>query len=324
MSLAIGSRAIGSLAIGVDVGGTKIAAGVVDEQGRIVAQLREPTPAGDPAEIARVISTMARSLADEHGATTIGIGAAGFVDQDRSRVIFAPNLAWRDEPLQDLVQQATGLPTVVENDANAAGWAESRFGAARDARSALVLTIGTGIGGAIITDDRLVRGANGFAGELGHFIIRPDGRRCGCGLRGCWERYGSGSALVMEARELAGLDARLGARLLELADDDPREITGLHVTQAAQEGDVAALDCFTTLGTWIGRGMAVLAAVLDPEVFVLAGGVSETGDLLRAPAQRAFRQSLTARRHRPEPRVEVASLGNDAGLIGAADLSRLG
>lgn len=311
-----------SLAIGVDVGGTKIAAGVVDEDGKIIAQLRRATPAKDTARTAELIASMARQLAEEHGATTIGIGAAGFVDEDRSTVIFAPNLAWRNEPLKQIVEEATGLPTVVENDANAAGWAEARFGAAKDASSAVVLTIGTGIGGAIISDAQLVRGSNGFAGELGHFIIRPDGRRCGCGLRGCWERYGSGTALVHEARELAALDPNLGKRMLELADDNPLNITGLHVTQAAQEGDAAALDCYSTLGTWIGRGMAVLAAVLDPDVFVLAGGVSEAGDLLRAPVHKTFKKSLTARKFRPEPEIRMAQMGNSAGMIGAADLSR--
>ena len=312
-----------SLAIGVDVGGTKIAAGVVDEQGQIIAQLRRPTPAHDTAATATAIAEMAAELAAEHPVTSIGVGAAGFVGADRQTVLFAPNLAWRDEPLGRLVSEATGLPTVIENDANAAGWGEARHGAAKDADSAVVITVGTGIGGAIITGWRLQRGSNGFAGELGHFIIRPDGRRCGCGLRGCWERYGSGSALVNEARELAALDPNLGARMLELSGGNPLDITGLQITQAAQEGDLAALDCYSTLGTWLGRGMAMLSAVLDPDVFVLAGGVSEAGDLLRAPVLKAFRKSLTARKYRPEPDVRLATLGNQAGLIGAAELSRI-
>lgn len=311
-----------ALAIGVDVGGTKIAAGVVDEQGRILAQQRRPTPARDTEQTAQVISEMAAELAAEHHATTIGIGAAGFVDENRSTVIFAPNLAWRNEPLRERVEQATGIPTVVENDANAAGWAEARFGAAEDAHSAVVLTIGTGIGGAIIQDERLVRGSHGFAGELGHFVIRPGGRRCGCGLRGCWERYGSGSALVHEARDLARTDARAGTRMVELAGGDAEQITGLHVTQAAQEGDRAALECYENVGTWVGRGMAVLAAILDPDVFVLAGGVSEAGELLRGPAVQSFRKRLTASAFRDEPAVRLATMGNLAGIIGAADLSR--
>lgn len=312
-----------SLAIGVDVGGTKIAAGVVDEQGTIVAQTRRPTPAMSTARTAAEIADMVRELSSAHPVESVGIGAAGFTGSDRSTVLFAPNLAWRNEPLGRIVEEATGLRTVVENDANAAGWGEARHGAAADARSAIVITVGTGIGGAIISDGQLQRGSNGFAGELGHFIIRPDGRRCGCGLRGCWERYGSGSALVGEARELATLDPTLGARMLELAGGNPLDITGLVVTQAAQEGDPAALDCYHTLGTWLGRGMAMLAAVLDPDVFVLAGGVSEAGGLLRAPVIKGLRKSLTARKFRPEPEVRLATLGNRAGLIGAADLSRV-
>lgn len=311
-----------SLAIGVDVGGTKIAAGVVDESGAIVARLRRPTPARDTAATARTIAEMATELAAQTGASTIGIGAAGFVDEDRSTVLFAPNLAWRNEPLGQTVAQATGMPTVVENDANAAGWAEARFGAAKGSSSTVVLTIGTGIGGAIIQNGQLVRGSHGLAGELGHFIIRPGGRRCGCGLRGCWERYGSGSALVHEARELAGIDRELGSRMLELADGQVEAITGLQVTQAAQEGDAGALDCFATLGKWIGRGMASLAAILDPDVFVLAGGVSEAGDLLASPTRKSFLKTLTAREWRPEPELRIATLGNDAGMVGAADLSR--
>ncbi|MGO4956747.1 ROK family glucokinase [Luteococcus sp. Sow4_B9] len=312
-----------ALAIGVDVGGTKIAAGVVDEWGKIVAQLRQPTPAGSSDEVASTIAAMAQQLADEHGATSIGIGAAGFVDEDRAQVVFAPNLAWRNEPLKARIEQATGIPTVVENDANAAGWAENRFGAAQDARSAVVLTIGTGVGGAIINNNQLVRGANGFAGELGHFIIRPGGRRCGCGLRGCWERYGSGSALVLEARELASVAPHRAERLLELAGGNPLQVQGHHISQAAREGDPAALDCFETLGDWIGRGMAVIDAILDPDVFVLAGGVAEAGDLLREPVLKSFHKRLTAQGYRDAPHVRLATLGNDAGLIGAADLSRV-
>ncbi|WP_420176876.1 ROK family glucokinase [Luteococcus sp. OSA5] len=311
-----------SLAIGVDVGGTKIAAAVVDEWGKIVAQLRRPTPANDADQVAATIAELVKELGAEHEVTSIGIGAAGFVDSLRAKVVFAPNLAWRNEPLKERVERATGLPTVVENDANAAGWAENRFGSAQDARSAVVLTIGTGIGGAIINDNQLVRGANGFAGELGHFIVRPNGRRCGCGLRGCWERYGSGSALVVEARELATVAPERAERLLELAGGNPLRVEGKHVTQAAREGDAAALDCFDALGDWIGRGMAVIDAVLDPDVFVLAGGVAEAGDLLREPVLKSFHKRLTAQGYRDAPHVRLAILANDAGMIGAADLSR--
>lgn len=311
-----------SYTIGVDVGGTKIAAGVVDEAGTVVAARRRPTPAGDTARTAKAIGLLVEELARSFPVEAVGIGAAGFVDAARATVIFAPNLAWRDEPLKERVEEATGLTTVVENDANAAAWGEHRFGAARDARSAVVLTVGTGIGGGVIVEDELVRGANGFAAEVGHIEIKAGGRRCGCGLRGCWERYGSGTALVHEAREIATVAPVLARRLLELAEGDPQGITGLHVTQAAKEGDPQALEVFDTVGTWLGRGMAVLAALLDPEIFVLAGGVSEAGELLRKPAEVAFLKQLTARSFRPPVQVRLATLGADAGIVGAADLAR--
>lgn len=311
-----------SLAIGVDVGGTKIAAGVVDENGTVLAQIRRATPARDADRTADTIAEIASALAAEYGANSIGIGAAGLVDEDRCTVLFAPNLAWRNEPLGQRIGRATGLPTVVENDANAAGWGEARFGAARGASSAVILTVGTGIGGAIILNGELVRGTHGLAGEWGHMVVRPDGRRCGCGLRGCWERYASGSALVADARELATLDPARGACLLESAGGRADQISGIHITAAARAGDPAALECLRNLGVWLGRGMAALAAAFDPDVFVLAGGVSEAGDLLRRPAQESFTSLLSARSFRSEPEVRLARQGNLAGLVGAADLSR--
>lgn len=311
-----------SMAIGVDVGGTKIAAGVVDENGAVLTQTRRATPARDAEQIADTIAAMAAELASTYGATSIGIGAAGLVDEDRSTVLFAPNLAWRNEPLGQRVAQATGLQTVVENDANAAGWGEARFGAAQGASSAVVLTVGTGIGGAIILDGHLVRGAHGLASEWGHMVVRPEGRRCGCGLRGCWERYASGTALVADARELATVDPGRGARLIESAGGRPDRITGMHVTAAARTGDPASVECLHNLGVWLGRGMASLAAVLDPDVVVLAGGVSEAGELLRGPAEESFASLLAARSFRSQPSVRLATQGNLAGLVGAADLSR--
>ena len=317
-----------TLTIGVDVGGTKIATGLVDADGTILTSLRRPTPAQEVDAVVDVIADAVAELAagrdarDAGGVEAVGIGAAGFVDAARSTVIFAPNLAWRDEPLAATVSERTGLPVVVENDANAAAWGEFRFGAARDAHSSLVITVGTGIGGGIVLDDRLVRGSHGFAAEIGHINIKPGGRRCGCGLRGCWERYGSGSALVHEARELATVSPVQGAKLLKLAGGDPGGITGLHVTQAAREGDNAAIEVFDTVGKWIGHGLADMVATLDPEVVVLAGGVSEAGELLRKPAQRTFEKNLTARSFRAVPQIRLATLGNMAGIVGAADLAR--
>jgi glucokinase len=312
-------------AIGVDVGGTKIAAGVVDDEGTIVRSVRRPTPAGSPARTAEVIVEVIETLRADHEIEAVGIGAAGFVDAARTTVVFAPNLAWRNEPLRDRVESVVGIPVRVENDANAAAWAEARFGAGRDAESVIVVTVGTGIGGGVILDGRLLRGGNGMAGEIGHLRLVPGGHLCGCGQRGCWEQYASGSALVRDAREYVENTPDRARRLLNLAGGDPARLTGQHVTVAAQEGDPAALGCFADLGEHLGAGMASLAAVLDPEVFVLAGGVSEAGKLLLKPAKESFLRHLSPRGSHPSPaKVRLSVLGNPAGIIGAADLARHG
>ncbi|MHA6795555.1 ROK family glucokinase [Pseudonocardia bannensis] len=315
------ARTDDALAIGVDIGGTKIAAGVVDDEGRIVVRTRRDTPAEDPTKVQDTIVDAVRELLSTHSAVAIGLGAAGFVDEKRSTVMFAPNLAWRDEQLREALEQRLGLPVVVENDANAAAWAEVRFGAARGEDYVVTLTIGTGIGGGIVLGGELVRGRFGLAAEVGHLNIVPDGRRCGCGLQGCWEQYGSGRALLQEAQEQASVSPSMARELLRLAGGEAQYITGYMVTQAAQAGDVVALGCFDELGKWLGRGLAQLAAILDPAVFVIGGGVCQAGDLLRVPVETTFRKHLTGRGHRPTAEVRIAQFGADAGIVGAADLA---
>ncbi|WP_341740859.1 ROK family glucokinase [Trueperella pyogenes] len=307
--------------IGVDVGGTKIAAGRVDELGNILKMARKPTDTRTADAVVETILDVIAELGTD-GVETVGIGAAGFINADRSTVTFAPNLNWRNQPLGQRVAEATGLHAVVENDANAAAWGEFRFGAAREYDSAAVITVGTGIGGGIIVEGKLLRGASGFAGEIGHINMVEGGIPCGCGLRGCWEVYSSGGALLRAARKIARQDRERSAGMLDLAGGDPEAITGLMITQAAQNGCKGANDAFAEVGKWLGQGMADLAALLDPEAFVLAGGVSEAGEVLLRPARAAFLERVTARNFRPEPPVVLASLGNDAGIIGAADLAR--
>jgi len=236
-------------------------------------------------------------------------------------VLFAPNLAWRDEPLKARLESVLDLSVIIENDANAAAWGEFRFGAAAEADNMVLITVGTGIGGGIVVDGMLMRGAYGVAAELGHMRVVPGGIRCGCGNRGCWEQYASGTALVREARELVITGTPLAARLSELCVGDPAALSGPDVTRAAVEGDPAAVELLADLGVWIGEGLASVAAILDPELVVLGGGVCEAGTLLIDPALAAFRRQLTGRGHRPEARFALASLGNDAGMIGAADLA---
>jgi glucokinase len=312
-----------SLAIGIDIGGTKVAAGVVDDAGRVLAQARRRTPSRDPEHLVDVVSEIVRQLLSEHTVDAIGVGAAGFVDAARTTVLFAPNLAWRDAPLRDEIAARVDLPVVVENDANAAAWGEYRFGAGEQKSDVVVLTVGTGIGAGLVLGGQLYRGAFGIAGEPGHVRVVPGGRLCGCGNYGCWEQYCSGGALVRAAREVATERPEDGRRLLELAGS-VEAIDGPVVTRAAQEGDAAAIDCFQEIGRWLGQGIADLCAVLDPGRFVIGGGVSDAGDLLLAPARDTYAAALTGRGHRPAADIVAASLGAEAGLIGAADLARTG
>ncbi len=316
-------------AIGVDVGGTSVKAGLVSEDGIVVEQLSRPTPSTSAAKVAETIATAAQALqkrAAELGedVSAVGIGAAGFIDAGRSTVLFAPNLAWRDEPLRDAVGAIVGLPVVVENDANAMAWGEFRYGAGIGVEDLVCVTIGTGIGGGMVQNGRLTRGAYGIAAEFGHLRVIPDGRRCGCGNRGCWEQYCSARALVREARDLALVTPHAAGRMLELADDEIDNITGEIVTTAGQEGDPGALDCFAQVGGWLGIGLAQVAALLDPARFIIGGGVVAAGELLLGPAREAYEQALTGHGHRPLAEVVPAQLGNAAGLVGAADLTRRG
>jgi glucokinase len=312
-----------ALTIGVDVGGTKVAAGVVDEHGQILEKIRRPTPSTNPQETAEVIAEVVDLLKSKFDdVSAVGLGAAGFVDETRSTVLFAPNLAWRDEPIKEKVEGRVGLPVVVENDGNAMAWGEARFGAGRGEGHLVCVTLGTGIGGGIIIDGKLYRGRFGIGAEFGHVRVVPDGRRCGCGNRGCWEQYASGNALVREARDLARVAPTMAGRLLELGNGSPGGISGPEITQAAREGDPAALECFRTIAQWTGQGLADLAAILDPGAFIIGGGLSDAGDLLIEPIREAFENALTGRGHRVMADIRIAELGSSAGIVGAADLAR--
>lgn len=306
-------------AIGIDVGGTKIAAGLVSGTGRLSEVRTEPTPTA-PDRIAAVCATLARRLMTDHEVVGVGLGAAGFVGEDRSTVRFAPNIDWRDEPLGQTVERALGVPVVVENDANAAAWGEYCFGAGEDTDQMLLVTVGTGVGGGIVHHRQLLRGGFGVAAEIGHLRVVPGGRLCGCGQRGCLEQYGSGTALVRDARER--IDARDAAAgpLLDAAAGG--EISGPLVTEMAKQGDPMCRDVLHDTGRWLGEAIASLCAVLDPSVVAIGGGVADAGDLLLRPLGEAFDQATPARGYHPLAELRIARLGNDAGIIGAGDLAR--
>jgi len=311
-----------TLAIGIDVGGTKIAGGVVDESGAVLEELRVESPATDAHAIEAAIEKLVTELSTRHPIEAVGVGAAGYIDKSRSVVMFAPNLAWRDLDLKADLESTLRLPVVVENDANAAAWGEFQFGAGHDVDDLLLVTVGTGVGGGVVLDGSLYRGAFGVGAEIGHMRVVPDGIRCGCGNRGCFEMYASGSALVREARAAARAGSLLAADLLDRAGGDVDAITGPLVTEAARAGDTFALEQLASLGRWLGEGIASLTAVLDPAVVVIGGGVSAADDLLLDPVRQAFGAQLTGRGHRPTLEIRKARLGNRAGLIGAADLTR--
>jgi glucokinase len=311
-----------ALTVGIDVGGTKIAGGVVDERGTVLETARRESPATDTDAIGQSIEELVGELRSTHDITAVGVGAAGFVDSRRSTVMFAPNLAWRDEPLRSHLEKRIGLPVVIENDANAAAWGEFTFGAGEDVSDSLLVTVGTGVGGGIVLNGELHRGAFGVAAEIGHMRVGPGGRICGCGNRGCWEQYASGTALVRDTRDQAREGSLIARTLVDRAGGDVDAITGPLITQAAHEGDAFAREQLASLGRWLGEGIASLAAVLDPAVVVIGGGVSEAGDLLLGSVREHFRANLTGRHYRPELEVRAAMLGNKAGVIGAADLAR--
>ena len=311
------------LAIGIDIGGTKVAAGVVDARGSVLDERRRQTPGNDPRAVEATIVDLVRELSTDHRVVSVGIGAAGWMDLSSSTVLFSPHLAWRNEPLRANLEKLLRRRVVLTNDADAAAWAEWRFGAGQGQSRLVCITLGTGIGGAMVMDGRVERGRFGMAGEFGHQVIMPQGHRCECGNRGCWEQYASGNALGREARELARANSPVAQELLRAVEGNVDAITGAVVTELARSGDAASRDLMDDVGQWLGLGLANLAAALDPGLFVIGGGLCEAGDLLVEPARRAFARNLTGRGFRPAAGISLAALGPRAGLIGAADLSRV-
>lgn len=307
-------------AVGVDIGGTKIAAGVVTAAGEVVHRARRDTPR-EAETITPVVASLVQELRAEAGldAGPVGVGAAGIVDAD-GVVRYAPNIAWADFPLAEQLRRVLGGPVTVDNDANVAAWGEYRAGAGRGAHSdMLLLTIGTGVGGGLVIGDRLLRGAHGLGAELGHIIVAEGGPRCPCGNAGCLEALASGTAVGRMARE--ALASGQPSAPSALADVTPADLTGKAVTTAAASGDDLAIAVLARAGFWLGVGIASLVNAIDPETVVVGGGAMEAGELLLAPARAAFEERLLGRAHRPLPSITRASLGDDAGLIGAALLA---
>lgn len=310
------------LTIGIDIGGTKIAGGVVDDQGTLSSPQRVDTPK-DSQGIEDAVVAMVKTLTALHPeVAAVGVAAAGFIDRDRSVVMYAANIAWRNEPLRERLEPRIGLPVTIENDANAAGWAEYRFGAGRGSRDMVMLTIGTGIGGAVVSAGKLNRGGFGSAGELGHIRFERGGLQCGCGQRGCIEQYASGRALQRVAGELA--DAGGIGENLALARESEGALHGQTISRLVTEGDPGAIEALRATTSALGEACGSIQAAFDPELYVIGGGVSQLGEVVLTPMREAYLSALPARGNRPGATFTIAELVNDAGVVGVADLAREG
>jgi glucokinase len=306
------------MAVGVDVGGTKINALRLDAAGGIDARASHATPADDMAATLDALVGAAREVLSPE-VVAVGVGAAGLIDRRTGILRYAPNLSWRDADIPAAVEDALGIPSFVENDSTIGGYAEWRVGAAVGYDHVLYVAVGTGIGGGLVVDGQLMRGAVGFAGEIGHVVVEPDGKECGCGNRGCWETVASGSTITRQGR--AAVIRHPHSLIAEVVDGDASRVTGVTVTEAARLGDAAAREILIEVGTRLGEGIAGLVNVLDPQVVVVGGGPAEAGDLLLDPARAAYVGTVESRSLRPEVPIVPAALGPDAAAIGAALLA---
>ena len=301
--------------VGIDVGGTKAQGVAVDDDGTVVAREQWPTPRGD-GSLERLIDTLAElSLALDVG-ESLGVGVPGLVSR-RGVLRAAPNLdGVADFDVAGRLAARLGRRVVVDNDATCATLAEWQLGAGRGTQNMVLVTLGTGIGGGLVANGAVQHGLNGFAGEFGHMVVDPNGPRCPCGRRGCWERYASGSGLAMLAREAA--TGRRLHNVVRHAGGDAQAVRGEHVQAAAREGDPEALSVIDDFGRWVALGLANLTNALDPEMFVLGGGLAAGADLYLHPIVRWFGELLYQAELRPVPRVEFARWGPLAGAVGAA------
>jgi glucokinase len=322
----------GGVAHGVDIGGTKVLGVALDASDDVVAEARAPTPGGSESgsaaphvadAVAEVVERLDEAVFGRVHHGPVGVGVPGMVDL-RGRLVFAPNLPQAqgvDWPSL-LENRMRGRSVAVQNDANMAVLAEHRLGAARGFRHVVMITLGTGIGGGIVVDGRIQVGTSGFAGEIGHMVVDPSGPPCPCGRRGCWERYASGAGLGVRARE-AALAGRLH-EVVQHSGGDAEGVRGEDVSAAAAAGDPEARQVIEEVGWWVGFGLANLAGVLDPECFVLGGGLVGAGELLVDSARRAYGELVEGGARRPAPVVVAAAFGERAGAVGAALSARQG
>lgn len=310
-----------ALTIGIDVGGTSIRASVVDAEGQVLDTTQAPTPQSAEA-LENGLDRAIRELASRHEIGAVGLAVAGFITSDRTTVRFAPHLPWVNAPVGRELSSRLGLPVILEHDANAAVWAEHRFGSAAGGRNVVLIAIGTGIGAALLIDGELYRGSHGVAPELGHVQVVPNGRACACGKRGCWERYCSGTGLADTAIEMLAANPSASTILARDVVRDPGSLTGRRVAGAAQDGDRVALRAMSDFAHWLGIGFAFVSDIYDPDLIVIAGGVSSSAPAYLDEAREHYAALITGAGHRPMARIRTTQLGEAAAMIGAAELAR--
>ena len=308
------------LTIGIDIGGTKISAGVVDSSGNLIDSSRCSTPAEGGKELISSVINLIKEFNKKYEIKGIGISIAALISSDYGTIVGAPNIANLSKlHFVNEIKEKFELPIIIENDANAAMWAEFKFGNAKSLNPVMFFIIGTGVGGGLVIDGKLFKGVNGIGAEFGHMCVVPDGLSCGCGSKGCLEQYASGGALIRYANEALLANPDKSEEVLSFGEG---KLSGTALTKAAKAGNELALAAFSKQADWLGLACASYSLIIDPQAIIIGGGVVDAGELFLAPVRAAMRKYMPFAESHVPPKIIAAKFGNDAGLIGAADLVR--
>ncbi len=308
------------LTIGIDIGGTKISAGVVDSSGNLIDSSKCSTPAEGGKDLISSVVNLVKELNKKHEIKGIGISIAALISSDYGTIVGAPNIANLSKlNFANEIKEEFKLPIIIENDANSAMWAEFKFGSAKGLNPVMFFIIGTGVGGGLVIDGKLFKGANGIGAEFGHMCVVPNGLLCGCGAKGCIEQYASGGALIRYANEALLANPDKSEEVLSFGEG---KLSGTALTKAAKAGNELALAAFSKQADWLGLACASYSLIIDPQAIIIGGGVVDAGELFLAPVRAAMRKYMPFAESHVPPKIIAAKFGNDAGLIGAADLVR--
>ena len=309
------------LTIGIDIGGTKISAGVVDSSGNLIDSSKCSTPAEGGKELISSVINLIKEFNKKYEIKGIGISIAALISSDYGTIVGAPNIANLSKlNFANEIKEEFKLPIIIENDANAAMWAEFKFGSAKGLNPVMFFIIGTGVGGGLVIDGKLFKGANGIGAEFGHMCVVPNGLLCGCGSKGCIEQYASGGALIRYANEALLANPDKSEEVLSFGEG---KLSGTALTKAAKAGNELALAAFSKQADWLGLACASYSLIIDPQAIIIGGGVVDAGELFLAPVRAAMRKYMPFAESHVPPKIIAAKFGNDAGLIGAADLVRV-